>query len=102
MQQPCEVLVGGVIAFAGDVTSPAGEASVMSQGWVPCDGRSLSMAEYPLLYAVIGGQPGDPEGYFTLPDYRDVAPLGAAGGGPRLTYLIRYRGGARVWPAPRG
>lgn len=48
-------------------------------GWLLCDGRSLSITEYPDLFAIIGTQFGsEEEGYFNLPDPRDRVP-GVAG-----------------------
>lgn len=39
--------VGGVIALAGQVTTPP-------PGWIPCDGRSFSSVAYPALAAAVG------------------------------------------------
>lgn len=49
-------------------------------GWLLCDGRSLSITEYPSLYAVVGTQFGgdEEEGTFMLPNPQDKVP-GVAG-----------------------
>jgi len=54
---------GAVTAYAGE-TEPA--------GWLFCDGRELSRAEYPELFAAIGTAHGAGDGVttFNLPDYR--------------------------------
>lgn len=39
-------------------------------GCVPCDGRALSIGEYPELFAVIGTVYGGGTGTFNLPDWR--------------------------------
>jgi microcystin-dependent protein len=42
-----------------------------TKGWKYCDGRSLSIKQYPELYNVIGcGFGGDFRNYFNLPDLR--------------------------------
>jgi microcystin-dependent protein len=52
-------------------------------GFMLCDGRSLSRAEYHELFAVVGTIYGAPNGdSFNLPDFR-ARVLGAAGGAPR-------------------
>lgn len=61
-------MVGEVRMWAG-VTVP--------DGWLPCDGRTVTVAEYPTLYAAIGGAFGSaPSGSFVLPDMRGRAPVG--------------------------
>lgn len=54
-------------------------------GWLMCDGRALSNADYPDLYEVIGTTFGsDDEGTFKLPDMRGRV-MGCAGQGDGLT-----------------
>ena len=51
------------------------------RGWLVCDGRALSIAEYPALFDVIGTTfGGDGEATFALPDAR-ARVLGAVGEG---------------------
>ena len=57
---------------------------VDDKGWLVCDGRSLSAAEYPELYAVIGESFGGCEGYFKLPDFQGRVP-GIVGSGSNLS-----------------
>ena len=57
--------VGSITAFSGPN---------VPQGWLVCDGRVLSKAEYPQLYEAIGelyGK-GSNTGEFKLPDYRGM------------------------------
>jgi hypothetical protein len=60
--------VGSVVAFAGDR---------VPDGWMVCDGRTLSREQWPELFRAIGiahgaglSTLGVPEGDFNLPDYR--------------------------------
>ena len=53
----CLVPIGGVIAFAG-TTVPA--------GWLLCDGREVSRAEYPDLFTAIGTLYGAGDGVLTF------------------------------------
>ena len=54
------------------------------QGWQPCDGRLLPIAEYELLYNLIGTTyGGDGMNTFALPDLRGRVPL-HQGQGPGL------------------
>ncbi|HEX6428900.1 MAG TPA: phage tail protein [Niastella sp.] len=87
-QMPTAVPVGSLIAFAGKisplikpgdqppavypVSQPAFTTDVESQGWMVCDGRSLDINTYNVLYQVIGDQynTGDMQGKFCIPDYR--------------------------------
>lgn len=43
-------------------------------GWLPCDGRTLSRADYPGLFAAIGVRYGAGDGTFNLPDVRQRIP----------------------------
>lgn len=53
-------------------------------GWLPCDGRLLSISEYDTLYALIGTTyGGDGQSTFGLPDLRGRVPIGQ-GQGPGL------------------
>lgn len=62
---------GCIMQYAA-VTAPS--------GWLLCDGSSVSISSYPLLYNVIGSTYGpDGEGEFTLPDFRGRVPKGSSG-----------------------
>lgn len=71
------VPVGAIIAWAGNIppapSSPPG-FDPESSGWLVCDGRSLPVADYPLLAGVLGGIYGSggwgSEETFNLPDFR--------------------------------
>ena len=53
----------GMVAAFAMATAPA--------GWIPCDGRSLSRAAYPRLFAAIGTLYGSADANtFNVPDYR--------------------------------
>lgn len=85
--------IGGVIAYTGPVAfdqpqnayAPYPPAQLQAhrlrlarQGWLLCDGSSVTIARYPRLFRAIGfiyGQGQDAQGniqpgYFQLPDYR--------------------------------
>jgi microcystin-dependent protein len=73
--------IGAVIAFAGQVATPPVnplDQSVFntvteSQGWMLCDGRTLQVTDYGMLYAAIGNQYNtgkEASGQFSIPDYR--------------------------------
>ncbi|WP_143305948.1 phage tail protein [Chitinophaga vietnamensis] len=72
---PATLPPGAVVAFAGKVADTVApfESIIASYGWLICDGRSLKMADYPVLYQVIGtlyNAKDDPADSFRLPDYR--------------------------------
>ena len=73
--------IGAVIAFAGQVATPpvnplnqsVFNTVTESQGWMLCDGRTLLVADYGMLYAAIGNQYNNGQegsGQFSIPDYR--------------------------------
>lgn len=77
------VLVGSIIAFAGNVekytatqfdTSLGTTQPIEAFGWMLCDGSSLKANEYPELYAALGNLYGTSESgsatMFNLPDLR--------------------------------
>lgn len=92
--------VGSVVAFAGNLGSPAsipaegsGNVPLTSSppqtcvtdnleawGWMLCDGRRLHCGLYPLLFAVLGYQYGGNAKYFNIPDYRGYFLRGLNGG----------------------
>ena len=62
--------VGSVVAYAG---------RVVPEGWLPCDGASLRVDDYPDLYAQLGDIHGEaPAGRFRVPDLTGVFVKGAA------------------------
>lgn len=73
---------GFIQMFAG-ATAPS--------GWLFCDGREVAVADYPLLYAVIGntyGTPSDSD-HFLLPDLNNRFPVGAG-----AAYALNDKGGS--------
>ena len=58
--------VGAVMPYAGEVNANR----LHLDGWLPCDGRKVSKADFPLLWKAIGSAHGDEQEYFNLPDYR--------------------------------
>jgi len=93
-----DVLIGTVCAFAGQIHPVSFEANNLwaslpcasdgsqgaavdpkvpltypeSAGWMLCDGRYLSIAAYPELYAVLGDLYGKKSDAFRIPDYRGL------------------------------
>jgi microcystin-dependent protein len=62
-------------------------------GWLRCEGQSLDINKYPLLYMMMGTKFGQDGNYrFSLPDLRGKAP-------PGLIYCIATKGSL---PAIRG
>lgn len=63
-------------------------------GWKLCNGQALSKAEYPSLFAMLGGTFGETEAEFFLPDLRGRMLLGASestlqfGGAATVTLMI--------------
>ena len=55
-------------------------------GWMKCEGQSLDINRYPLLYMIMGTKFGqDGEYRFSLPDLREKSP-------PGLIYCIATEG----------
>jgi microcystin-dependent protein len=73
-------------ALAANATFPpgvilpfGGVAANVPSGYLPCDGRSLSAAAYPNLYAAIGTTWGGSGGNFNLPNLADSTLVGSSG-----------------------
>lgn len=66
---------GTVIAFA---------ASAVPNGWLACDGSSVTTGAYPTLFSVVGYTYGGSGASFTLPDLCNRTPI-CAGTGTGLT-----------------
>jgi microcystin-dependent protein len=61
-------------AYMGEIRTFAGNFAPV--GWLPCDGRLLSISEYDTLYALIGTTyGGDGVNTFGLPDLQGRAPM---------------------------
>ncbi|WP_080672139.1 phage tail protein [Bradyrhizobium japonicum] len=73
-------VAGEVVIWAGQLNDSI-EKKLEQAGWLVCDGRSLSRAKFPELFAAIGsnyghGQVSVPENFF-IPDFRARSPIGA-------------------------
>lgn len=75
------VPIGTIIDFAGE--NPP-------NGYFVCDGRTLSAAEYPELYNVIGNTWGGTAPFFALPDLRRKTTIGS--GGEKTEEMNNYVG----------
>lgn len=65
-----------VEAYAGEIRLST--HTFAPRGWAMCDGRLLSVEEYPVLFALIGATyGGDGVTTFGLPDLRGRLPVGA-------------------------
>jgi microcystin-dependent protein len=66
-------------------------------GWLLCDGRSVSRAGYPTLFSAIGCAFGCDDGdSFNLPDLRGRVPIGYGEWGGLIEYFVGDSGGD-VW-----
>jgi len=64
------------------------------QGWKPCDGRLLQIAEYDALYILLGTiYGGDGVATFALPDLRSRIPIHMGQGAGLSLYTIGQQGG---------
>lgn len=62
--------IGTILPYAGEFNSNT-ETNLINEGYIPCDGRALVLANYQPLYQVIGDAYGeDSNGNFYVPDYR--------------------------------
>ena len=88
------VYPGTVVSFSG---TAAKLARLEAQGWLKCDGRTVSKTTYPDLVAAIGttyGGNGAPN--FLLPDMRSMFLRGVDDGSERDPDRGARAGGARV------
>jgi microcystin-dependent protein len=76
--------------FVGEIAIFAGNFA--PEGWFFCDGSILPIAQYQVLYAVIGATyGGDGSTTFALPDLRGRVPVGFGYGTP---YPLAQKGGS--------
>jgi microcystin-dependent protein len=71
--------VGTIVPFGGDVTNTEVAAWIESQGWLPCDGRSVAKTDYIDLFIAIESSYGGGGSNFNLPDLRGRFPRGVNG-----------------------
>lgn len=63
-------------------------------GWLACDGQSLPIAQYDVLFAIIGTTyGGDGVTTFNLPDLRGRVPIGQGQGSGLPSYTLGQAGG---------
>ncbi|HLM66622.1 MAG TPA: phage tail protein [Longimicrobium sp.] len=72
--------IGTIIPFCGDVTDTTVAEWLQTQGWLPCDGRTLVKKDYADLVFAIGTDFGGGGRNFLLPDLRGVFPRGTSNG----------------------
>ena len=66
-------------------------------GWFPCDGRLLPIAEYDALFALIGTTyGGDGQVTFAVPDLRGRVPVHQGQGAGLSSYIIGQRAGTET------
>ncbi|GIG40672.1 phage tail protein [Cellulomonas phragmiteti] len=72
-------------------------ATFVPRGWVPCDGRLLSISEHQAAFTVIGTTyGGDGQSTFAVPDLRGRTPLGAGTGPGRTPRTLGEVGGSET------
>lgn len=79
--------------YLGEIRMFAG--TFVPLGWVPCDGRLLSISEHDALYTLIGTTfGGDGQEYFAVPDLRGRTPVGTGTStSSGQTYVLGQAGG---------
>jgi microcystin-dependent protein len=81
-------------AFIGEIRMFGGDYA--PDGWMPCDGRTLAIASYSVLYTLIGTTyGGDGQQTFKVPDLRGRAPIHQGQGSPSA-YQLGTTGGAET------
>ena len=77
--------VGEIRIFAGNYAP---------EGWALCNGQTLSIQNYEVLYSLLGTTyGGDGVSNFGLPDLRSRIPLGVGKSGAGTTYALGVKGG---------
>lgn len=78
-------------AYLGEIRAFAGNFAPV--GWLPCDGRQLSISEYDALYALLGTTyGGDGVSTFGLPDLQGRVPMHRQQG----SYLMGAKAGTET------
>ncbi|MBC3908020.1 tail fiber protein [Undibacterium sp. NL8W] len=67
--------IGTIVPYSGylDTSNEHMSTALEARGWMLCDGRTLSAARYPELFAVLGYSFGGKDDLFQLPDHRFTA-----------------------------
>ena len=98
----CAALFGAPATQASSPTPYIGELMLFGgnfcpQNWLPADGRAMSIAEYEMLYALLGTTyGGDGQTTFHLPDLRGRAAVGTGTGPGLSSQTLGRRGGAET------
>jgi microcystin-dependent protein len=74
------IAIGTIMPFAGNCNEPAVAANLRAQGWLPCWGQLVGIADYPDLERLIGNHYGGDKTSIALPDLRGRFIRGAAPG----------------------
>lgn len=83
-----EAYLGQIIIFAGPYTP---------ENWAVCDGSTLSIQQYPALYALLGTTfGGNGVADFALPDLRGRLPVGVGQGTGLSAYTMAAKAGAET------
>jgi microcystin-dependent protein len=81
-------LIGTIKLFAGYFEP---------RGYMVCDGRLLSISQYPALYSILGTHyGGNGQTNFALPDLRSRVPVGAGQGNNLSTVSLGQTGGCEM------
>lgn len=68
---PVQLPIGTIMPFAGDVTNPTTQSSLLAAGWLPCLGGTYpTSGQFAPLYALIGNTYGGDASNFAVPDLR--------------------------------
>ena len=74
------IAIGTIMPFAGNCNEPAVAVNLRAQGWLPCWGQLVGIADYPDLERLIGNHYGGDKTRIALPDLRGRFIRGAAPG----------------------
>lgn len=74
--------IGSIIIFSSSTTTNYN--SMVNNGWIECDGRTVSTSSYPLLEPLLqntiyGNNGPYPQSSFKVPNFKDRIPIGAGG-----------------------
>jgi microcystin-dependent protein len=90
------IAIGTIMPFAGNCTQPAVAANLRTQGWLPCWGQVISVADYPDLAGLIGNHYGGDKTSIALLDLRGRFIRGAA---PDTAPIATVQASATATPA---
>lgn len=67
---------GVLVPFGGMVNITQSSEEFQPKGYLPCDGRLISIQTYARLFGVLGYNYGGSGSYFAVPDFRERSPYG--------------------------